>query len=233
LLPADRIAKKPGGPAFTTETAVRRHESHFQFDAGRYREWVAELVVWLEDEEAPSPDSGCNPGCKGSCKGGCKEIPEGESQRSGEELENEYILLDINNQDQGPFATFSGSEQSPDLIPGDPGGSGTSDQGPICDPGWVAKGEPESGPMTANLESRGILSEKTVCNPLCNSGYNRSAAGLRPLPGVLDHRAFGRTKVELGRCTVCGEKKAVYRSREAQTNICEGCYNRLVREGIR
>ena len=26
-------------------------------------------------------------------------------------------------------------------------------------------------------------------------------------------------------------KKAVYRSREAQTHICEGCYSRLVREG--
>jgi len=34
----------------STGTTVRRHESHFQFDAERYREWVAELAVWLEDE---------------------------------------------------------------------------------------------------------------------------------------------------------------------------------------
>jgi len=53
---------------------------------------------------------------------------------------------------------------------------------------------------------------------------------VQPLPGVLDHRAFARTKVELGRCDVCGEKKAVYRSREAQAKVCEGCYARLVRE---
>ncbi|WP_292407191.1 MULTISPECIES: hypothetical protein [unclassified Methanoculleus] len=32
---------------------------------------------------------------------------------------------------------------------------------------------------------------------------------------------FTRTKVELGRCDVCGTGKAVYRSREAQANICE------------
>jgi len=41
---------------------------------------------------------------------------------------------------------------------------------------------------------------------------------------------FERTKVELGRCDVCGERKAVYRSQEARTTICEGCYSRLVRE---
>ena len=52
----------------------------------------------------------------------------------------------------------------------------------------------------------------------------------QPLPGVLDHRTFSRTKVDLGRCDVCGTGKAVYRSREAQTKVCEGCYTRMVRE---
>ncbi|WP_261596749.1 hypothetical protein [Methanoculleus formosensis] len=49
------------------------------------------------------------------------------------------------------------------------------------------------------------------------------------LSGVLDHREFLRVKVELGRCDVCNTKKAVYRSHEAQTSLCEGCYARLVR----
>jgi hypothetical protein len=49
----------------------------------------------------------------------------------------------------------------------------------------------------------------------------RRPAKAQPLPGVLDHRTFKRTKVELGRCDVCGEEKAVYRSREAQTKVCE------------
>ena len=55
-------------------------------------------------------------------------------------------------------------------------------------------------------------------------------AKVQPLLGVLDHREFERVKVDLGRCDVCGEKKAVYRSREAQANICDQCYARLVRE---
>ncbi|MCK9303631.1 MAG: hypothetical protein M0P35_10645 [Bacteroidales bacterium] len=58
----------------------------------------------------------------------------------------------------------------------------------------------------------------------------RRPAKVQPLPGVLDHRMFSRTKVELGRCDVCGTGKAVYRSREAQAKVCEGCYARLVRE---
>ena len=51
-----------------------------------------------------------------------------------------------------------------------------------------------------------------------------------PLTGVLDHRPFERVKTELGRCDVCKTGKAVYRSREAQANICDQCYARLVRE---
>jgi len=42
-----------------------------------------------------------------------------------------------------------------------------------------------------------------------------------PLSGVLDHREFLRVKVELGRCDLCDTGKAVYRSREAQTSLCE------------
>ena len=214
----------------STGTAVRWHELHFQFDAGRYREWVAELSVWLEDED-PSPDGGCNPGCKGSCKGDCKEIPEEESQSSGERSENKDIVLHIDDRDQGSFATYPGAGQSPDPVLGGSGGSGTSDQGPMCDPGQVAKGEPECGSTPRDLVTRGIPSAETVCNPPCNSGHNRGAAGVRPLPGVLDPGAFERVRVELGRCAICGVRKAVYRSPEAQTHICEGCYSRLVREG--
>jgi len=50
---------------------------------------------------------------------------------------------------------------------------------------------------------------------------------------VLDRRTFERTKVEIGWCDVCGTGKAVYRSREAQAKVWEGCYAKLVREGNR
>jgi hypothetical protein len=73
------------------------------------------------------------------------------------------------------------------------------------------------------------LCDITGCNVL-KTGAKREPALQEPLPGVLDHRTFSRTKVEIGRCDVCGTEKAVYRSREAQTKVCEGCYARLVRE---
>ncbi len=53
---------------------------------------------------------------------------------------------------------------------------------------------------------------------------------VQPLPGILDHRTFERARGDLGQCDVCGAGKAVYRSDEAQTGICEGCYARLMRE---
>lgn len=54
--------------------------------------------------------------------------------------------------------------------------------------------------------------------------------GVRKISDFSVHRTFARAKVELGRCDVCGTGKAVYRSREAQAKVCEGCYARLVRE---
>ncbi len=54
--------------------------------------------------------------------------------------------------------------------------------------------------------------------------------GVRKISDFPVHRMFERVKVDLGRCDVCGTGKAVYRSREAQAKVCEGCYARLVRE---
>ncbi|HPD11631.1 MAG TPA: hypothetical protein PLN56_11630, partial [Methanoregulaceae archaeon] len=51
-----------------------------------------------------------------------------------------------------------------------------------------------------------------------------------PIPGLLDHRDFTRTTIQLGRCGICDGGAAVYRCKEKQVTICEGCYARLVRE---
>ncbi len=56
---------------------------------------------------------------------------------------------------------------------------------------------------------------------------------VRPLPGVLDHRDFERVTKELGKCSLCGEGKAVFSSKEMRIGICEGCYGRLLREDLR
>jgi len=52
--------------------------------------------------------------------------------------------------------------------------------------------------------------------------------GPTTLPGVLEHTEFTRTKTDLGRCTVCAEGKAVYRSGDGTARLCEACYGRLV-----
>lgn len=57
-------------------TTIRRHELHFQFDAERYREWAAQVAVWLEDEDGGERLlvlilwQECNYSCKQGCKGG-------------------------------------------------------------------------------------------------------------------------------------------------------------------
>ncbi|WP_157199765.1 hypothetical protein [Methanogenium cariaci] len=51
-----------------------------------------------------------------------------------------------------------------------------------------------------------------------------------PLPGILDHRAFRRSSVSLGHCTLCNNGPAMYHSDTQRASICEKCYARLVRE---
>jgi hypothetical protein len=93
----------------------------------------------------------------------------------------------------------------------------------------VAKDEPchVCGSRPTSSVRKG--SEQYLCSD-CLKKAEKERARVLPLPGLLDHRKFERTKVELGRCDVCDAGKAVYRSREAQANICERCYARLVRE---
>ncbi len=111
------------------------------------------------------------------------------------------------------------------------------DRGISCGFGSVANEKIENGNVSKDRETSTVsknLQAKSVCNhvynPLCNTMYNCVATGTRPLPGLLDHRTFEKVKVELGRCTICDTGRAAYRSREAQTNICQGCYARLVWE---
>ena len=231
----------------STGTTVRRHESHFQFDAERYREWTAQLAVWLEDEdeggeENSPPPSGdglqhLNPCCKGVCKQGCKEIGGESSQWSEGGLMNKEISGEIDAGDPGSFATNSGSHSSPDPVPLEEHPDPVHGRGEPCVPGLVANEKIELEYLAANRKNLSASKSSIVksvctplCTPLCNTGAT-AANGVRPLSGVLDPRSFARVRVELGRCDVCGAAKAVYRSREAQTNVCAGCYARLVREG--
>ncbi len=230
----------------STGTTVRRHESHFQFDAERYREWTAELAVWLEDEgegedDSPPPSGDGlqhrQPCCKGERKHSCKEI---ESANNGQEedcFSNEEISAEIDRGDQRSFAAKSGSHSSPDPVPLEDHLDPVHNRSVSCVFRSAANEKIERADLTANRKNYSVSKIPhaksvcaPVCAPLCSTGAT-AANGVRPLSGVLDPRTFARVKVELGRCDVCGTGKAVYRSREAQAKICEGCYARLVREG--
>ena len=230
----------------STGTTVRRHESHFQFDAERYREWVADLAVWLEDDEAgedgspPPSDGSCNTGdacCKGECKGGCKEIAGSKNEHNGEDLENGSASAEMNQDSQRSFATSSGSHGPPDPAPREIHRERMQVRSVPCGSRTVANEKIANVDSSMNhkyLNAVMSSSAKSVCNtvctPLCNT-VATAANGVRPLSGVLDPRSFARVRVEIGRCEICGAAKAVYRSSEAQTKVCEGCYSRLVREG--
>ena len=230
----------------STGTTVRRHESHFQFDAERYREWVAELAVWLEDEgegeeDSPPPSGGsCNAAdacCKGECKDGCKEIAADENEQRGEDGGNGSDSAEMSQDNQRSFATSSGSHGSPDPAPREIHREHVQVRSVSCGSRTVANERIENGDSSTNrkhLNAVTSLSAKSVCNtvctPLCNT-VTTAAKGVRPLSGVLDPKAFARVQVEIGRCDIRSAAKAAYRSQEAQTNVCEGCYARLVREG--
>ena len=44
---------------------------------------------------------------------------------------------------------------------------------------------------------------------------------------------FERVSVDVGRCGLCDEGKALFRSCDLKLAICEGCFGRLLREDLR
>ena len=54
----------------------------------------------------------------------------------------------------------------------------------------------------------------------------RERPSVPPLPGLIDVDRLERVSVEIGRCSVCGFLKAVWRDKESGVNLCEGCWER-------
>lgn len=232
----------------STGTTIRRHESHFQFDAERYQEWVAELAAWLEDEDtgvgeedSPPPSDHrlqqLQPCCKGVRKHSCKEIEDVNNAQEEDYFSNEEVSAEVDRGDHEVFAAKSGSHGPPDPVPLEEHLHRMPESRVPCVSGLAANKKSENDNLSANRKKHGlseILHARSVCTPICAplcSTTATAAHGTRPLSGVLDPRTFARVRVEIGRCDICSAAKAVYRSQEAQTNVCEGCYARLIREG--
>ena len=239
---------------------VRRREQYFTFDAEVYRQWRGGTSVWLDDDpDVGSNGSRLQQSGSSCCQqeiGQSGEDP-GNGDQEPDRDQCMYLYVQQNERtestseatsddDRGAcvFRTAANEPVNPvhhagNAVPGPNAGAliGSS----CCQraataatinpadyiPLPAAKDEPchVCGKRPTSSVRRG--GGEYLCYD-CLKKAKRSKA--QPLPGVLDHRMFERTKVDLGRCDVCKELKAVYRSREARTNICEGCYARLVRE---
>lgn len=204
--------------------AVRRREHFFSFDLAVYRRWSRGGGVWLDEngdrDDGPDPSDLCNiaAGLPQNSSTGCEDQAAGEGGGSESTCTDREKCLSLSTELQ----------QKKHPLPGTGAGVGAG----VCEIrnagndlairrlGGGNLNPPSQHPRLADI---------ACCNVL-KMGENRGLVLQELLPGALDHRTFARTKVEIGRCDVCGEKKAVYRSREAQAKICEGCYARQVRE---
>ena len=265
----------------TSGMVIRRHEAHFQSDAGCYREWVAGLAVWLEDDPDGPDDT---PGDFGS-PDVCTFAPDLHSDPACGANENALQNTDSSSIREICTEICTDTSSSLHHLPGTESptgrsGSPTPGARDICSGVNIPAICEDTHPIINPPPSRGLSGCKIECkdvqtsvkvqttprvNPrdyialpvakdepchicgrrptssvlrggggkyLCYDCLSKAKrpAKVQPLPGVLDHRTFSRVRADLGRCDICGKGKTVYRSREAQAGICEGCYARLVRE---
>ena len=208
---------------------VRRRENLFSFDPVGYRRWAHGAGVWLDDDGDGSPGDTCGiaAGLEQNSSRCCEDVsPRTGAGSSCTATERDASLSTDHNiqQKRDPHSSIglsaggcggvceSRNAGTPTPIP--PHSAGNEDPGQHLSP-FGCSGSRE--PLKFAAIPGGLLQ---------TAGAGRATV----LPGTLDHRTFSRVKVEIGRCDLCGTGKAVYRSREAQAKVCEGCYARLVRE---
>ncbi|TAJ43872.1 hypothetical protein [Methanofollis fontis] len=205
---------------------VRRREHLFSFDPVVYRRWAQCAAVWIDDEDddrddGPGPSDLCNvaAGLQQDCSRCCKEETarrDAGSDSTGTERET-------------PLSIRTKVQQNTHTAPGTGAGAGVC--GCVCDPRNDATDPSISPPgrdqSDQNVQSR-PLSGGAFRN-LLQTTANERGVPQECLPGVLEHTEFSRLSSDLGRCTLCGEGRAVFVSEDRRTVLCEGCYGRLVR----
>ena len=93
----------------------------------------------------------------------------------------------------------------------------------------------EKKPKASGIDERSHTGTPLVCITLVQTAANGCKSAkvngfTQPLPGLMCAADFERASVELGRCGLCDEGRAVFRSCDLKPVICEKCYGRLVRE---
>lgn len=220
--------------------SLKRREHYFSFDAEMYRLWSAKAQIWLEEEEHKEEKEDNNndhdhdddkddhdsstfsPGFHQNFdKNANLEEPE-----NCEQLCNHERSREMHVQDHTCLHSVQETHSAPV--------HDSCESGCICVSHHSAKERviPYSGTRFSNQLQNPLFHVNTGrCKPVKDGAKVPSRPGkIIPIPGLLNHQDFTRTSVQLGRCGICDEAAAVYRCKEKQVNICEGCYARLMRE---
>ncbi|TAJ44994.1 hypothetical protein [Methanofollis fontis] len=206
---------------------VRRREHLFSFDPAVYRRWARGAAVWIDDEGDDDRDDG--PGPSDSCN-----VPAGLPQDCSTDYNDQEARRDVGSDSTSTdretrLSLSTKVQQNTHTAPGTGAGAGVC--GCVCDPrnvgrdGTIPTACGENHDQRLNLR---LPSCDSLCNPL-KTNAKRGAVPQECLPGVLEHTEFTRVSSDLGRCTLCGEGRAVFVSEDRRTVLCEGCYARLVR----
>jgi len=209
--------------------AVRRREHLFLFDRTVYRRWARGAEVWIDEGGGGDRDGGPGPGPGprtltafsagfqqnfSTCREDGSAVSGGGSDCTSTDRETRLSICTKLQQNTHPH-----------------GGTGLPVAG--CVGGCDIRGA-ESDPMMS--PHRGDHRNQTTSNRLLNGSAFRKLLktaerkGPTTLPGVMDHTEFSRVTTDLGRCSVCDEGRAVFRSADGRAVLCERCYGRLVQE---
>nr|WP_218133266.1 hypothetical protein [Methanofollis tationis] len=195
---------------------VKRHELHFLFDPVRYRQWTANTGVWLDDD----PDDDTFDGFR-------RVITSGRKEREGRDDAGSGIADGSDDQCTYITTSFHHSEEA-QRTGGEGGGMGAGACGSRSGESSFSKRRSDGETSMCARDGPGSVSD--AGRKVSKGGEKvKLRSGVLPLPGVLDHTEFARVKTDLGRCCVCNEGRAVYRSGDGRVLLCERCYARVVR----
>ncbi|ADN35887.1 conserved hypothetical protein [Methanolacinia petrolearia DSM 11571] len=193
---------------------VRRRENHYSFDFEMYKIWIGGGDIWLDDP----PEDGDNDGDDGgddspdSPENLCSFTEDLQQVRKGccKDQNSENVSGSLKEDNNIGTSTCTDSILRTSTGTQKEGGVSPSYCDSCCESGDAANKINRDNNYNAftklpkDIPSLGL---QDCCKPL-HSG--KSAAKVRPLPGVPEQRDFTRTEKELGKCDLCGKGRAFF-----------------------
>jgi hypothetical protein len=226
-------------------SVVRRRENQYSFNLEAYKRWSPPGAVWIDKDEGggsddeDGPDDGspgssdvctCAPGVHRMCTSGVHTKKSGDngSFTDSNRMNGDYLSKDLNVHCNGGAQERSVSSALSNGSCSFEKSAHIDTNASIIDSKEVY-GQ-ESSPLVCTGKVHGSAHSAHVPGEL----YKVSQGGSTlPLPGVLDHRDFERVNKDLGKCDLCGKGKAVFSSRDLKMSVCEGCFGRILGEGLK